>query len=130
MRTVRLLAMTAWQLWFWFLPAQARGLPPAGGRPEAASIRPMVEGLRIPGHGPRPLRLFKRLPGPQQPECPCPCLAALPGSGPAAPHWHGRAGVGAGKGLPPPLKTARNLVVEVRRIELSDAFGAPRGTFR
>ena len=47
-----------------------------------------------------------------------------PAAWPAAPH---------GKGRKPPARSpgaGRNLVVEVRRIELDDASGGPRGTYR
>ena len=119
MSAARLLAMVAWQFCFWPLPTLASGLP-TFGRPEA-----LIRLAPVPG--PWRLRLFK-LPGPRREDCPCPCLAALPGPGPAAPHWHGAAGGGRRPGQP--LKVGRNLVVEVRRIELNDAFGVPRGTFR
>jgi len=57
--------------------------------------------------------------GAEAPGPDCSCLAAPPETAPAAPHWHGRTGAGA-----------RNLVVEVPRLELTDALGRPRGTFR
>jgi len=44
-------------------------------------------------------------------------------------HWHGgvaRSGGGPTLAIP----GARNLVLEVRRIELDDPFGTPRGTYR
>jgi hypothetical protein len=56
----------------------------------------------------------------------CPCLSTLPGSPPAAPHWHGAKAAGRRK----PPAAFRNLVVEVRPIELNDGSGSPRGTFR
>jgi hypothetical protein len=55
----------------------------------------------------------------------CPCLGAVPGTRPAAPHWHGALRKSA-HGQARPL----NLVVEVLPIELNDASGSPRGTFR
>jgi hypothetical protein len=60
------------------------------------------------------LRFGAEAPGPV-----CHCLAAPPEAAPAAPHWHGPAHAGGA-----------NLVVEVPRLELTDAFGCPRGTFR
>jgi len=56
---------------------------------------------------------------PPRPGCSRLCPAAWPGSGPTVPHWH-----------LPTVKGPRNLVLEVRRIALQDAFGVPVGTFR
>jgi hypothetical protein len=108
MRLVRRLAILGWQVW---LCAQEPGPPlwfewpgPCPVWSEAEAPSPPEPVLRSEAEGPGPDR---------------PCLPALPEAAPSAPHWHGPARAGG-----------RNLVVEVRRLELTDACGCPRGTFR
>jgi hypothetical protein len=113
------------------LPAQEQGAFPGGGaelvsffedQPWLGVEAPPGEAERLDDLKPCLARhwLFER---------DFPCQAALPGPGSAAPHWHGPARTSPRRQAHAPV-AARNLVVEVRPIELNDAFGSPRGTFR
>ncbi|MDR3670069.1 MAG: hypothetical protein P4L36_04455 [Holophaga sp.] len=128
MRPVRWLAMVGWQACLVpLLCAQDPYPPPCGGWVELirACPDPASHGME-PGDGGRVLEAAQE-PALWHPWAfalaggDCPCLTALPGAAPAAPHWHG---------AKRPARGVRNLVVEVSPIELTDAFGSPRGTFR
>jgi hypothetical protein len=102
MRRVRLVVL-GWQVCLWpWLCAQEEGRPLWVEWPAAwcEAAAPPEPVLRSEAEGP----------GPEP---------ALPEPAPSAPHWQGPARAGG-----------RNLVVEVRRLELTDACGCSRGTFR
>jgi hypothetical protein len=108
MRRIRL-AMIGWQVCLWpLMCAQEKGPPLWVDWPAA-----WCEAEAPPPPDPV-LRSEAEDPGPEGP-----CRPALPEPALSAPHWNG-----------PPRAGGRNLVVEVRRLELTDACGCPRGTFR
>jgi hypothetical protein len=125
MRSLRWLVMVGWQVCLGTLSAQVPGLPP--GR--SVTLRPGLERPWLPGTGLwRWLGLNRPEPSPPR-DCPGPCLATLSTGAAGFIHWHGGA-ARSGGGPTLAIPGARNLVLEVRRIELDDPFGTPRGTYR
>jgi hypothetical protein len=133
MGPVRWLVMVGWQACLGpLLCAQEPGLPACAGWVELTRACPDPASHWLPADHGEPLPEERHEPGLWHPwalalgGARCPCLAAPPGSAPAAPHWHG-ARAAAGR---MPAVAIRNLVEEVRPISLDDPNGGPWGTFR